>query len=1686
REGAKVRQVAPARCTPNAREPRHWTLPGPSWTGKNRGASAPWAQLSPTPRSHGATSLAASTKGPSVFPLAPCSRSTSESTAALGCLVKDYFPEPVTVSWNSGALTSGVHTFPAVLQSSGLYSLSSVVTVPSSSLGTQTYTCNVDHKPSNTKVDKKVGERPAQGGRVSAESQAQPSCLDTPQLCSPSPGQQGRPHLSPHPEPKYGPPCPSCPAPELLGGPSVFLFPPKPKDTLMISRTPEVTCVVVDVSQEDPEVQFNWYVDGVEVHNAKTKPREQQFNSTFRVVSVLTVGHQDWLNGKEYKCKVSNKGLPASIERTISKPKGQPREPHVYTLSPSQEEMTKNEVSLTCLVKGFYPSDIAVEWESSGQPENNYKTTPPMVDSDGSYFLYSKLTVDKSRWQQGNVFSCSVMHEALHNHYTQKSLSLSPELQLEESCVEAQEGELDGLWTTITIFITLFLLSVCYSATVTFFKVKWIFSSMVDLKQTIIPDYRNMIRALGARCPLSRTSLPSGPPGHAAAAPRGVRETAPGVKGGQLLHHRLYPKPKDGVPEMQESFVHRRCQPSGTLLDRSPPSALQGALRASGCSGGVGSSPLSEDGRPGQANEWTPRAVLGSGSFRALSRLSGEEADAPCSSCPLQGLVPGPGPPAEIGPLSEPPGAHGPLSTWDRASSRGPDLLQGHHAQPQDPPPQLSSKAAPAHPPAVHTVMSTSPGHPGSQGQVPVSPSPKILYTPPLPGGHSMHAALQGQAAPCQPLARPPGPSLHVLALRSSPAGDPRLQDSDLGVSTRDEGCGHQEALHARLGHVAPEGQFTLVCLILPHRRAPTLSSQGFRGSGGGDAQYPLPFPGNGTPSLLTGTTKPTHASRGRAPPTQAPLPGIKITTVVTDHLGALQEPNREPDGPHRPQAPNGGPGTSASTQSPSVFPLTPCCKNIPSNATSMTLGCLATGYFPEPVMVTWDAGSVNGTTMTLPATTLTPSGHYATISLLTFSSAWAKQMFTCRVAHTPSSTDWVDNKTFSACSRDFTPPTVKILQSSCDGGGYFPLTIQLLCLVSGYTPGTINITWLEDGQVMGVDLSTNSTAQEGELASTQSELTLTQKQWLSDRTYTCQVTYQGGTFEDSTKKCADSNPRGVSAYLSRPSPFDLFIRKSPTITCLVVDLAPSKGTVNLTWSRASGKPVTHPTPKQEKQRNGTLTVTSTLPVGTRDWIEGETYQCRVTHPHLPRALVRSTTKTSGPRAAPEVYAFATPEEPGSQDKRTLACLIQNFMPEDISVQWLHNEVQLPDARHSMTQPRKTKGSGFFVFSRLEVTRAEWEQKDEFICRAVHEAASPSQTVQRAVSVNPGLAGGSAQSRRAPDTVLCHSGQQQGLSREARGSVRDPCCHCGAGRADWPGPPELDVCVEEAEGEAPWTWTGLCIFATLFLLSVSYSAAITLLMVQRFLSATRQGRPQNSLDSANILQPLPRPRATHDPPGPAFSLPAPEPPSGCDLPWVEKGKQTSKGGTRSPLWLLASDSQPRGDPLSLKAKGADRTTSRSPHPKTVSVPSTVIEEGGLLAVLSPSRAPGSQGHSHSDCIITKKQRGPSTQPRTQLSLRPAQHQPTASLPSLGLTLLALRSKCLASLSPKPHPDLLSLHPPLLPSIRSPHPCSLKAQGSPLRPGHRTVEDFGPLEWVEGLPQPEKGFLQGQQLLTSSL
>nr|3GNM_H Chain H, JAA-F11 Fab Antibody Fragment, Heavy Chain [Mus musculus] len=104
------------------------------------------------------TVSSATTTAPSVYPLVPGCSDTSGSSVTLGCLVKGYFPEPVTVKWNYGALSSGVRTVSSVLQS-GFYSLSSLVTVPSSTWPSQTVICNVAHPASKTELIKRIEPR---------------------------------------------------------------------------------------------------------------------------------------------------------------------------------------------------------------------------------------------------------------------------------------------------------------------------------------------------------------------------------------------------------------------------------------------------------------------------------------------------------------------------------------------------------------------------------------------------------------------------------------------------------------------------------------------------------------------------------------------------------------------------------------------------------------------------------------------------------------------------------------------------------------------------------------------------------------------------------------------------------------------------------------------------------------------------------------------------------------------------------------------------------------------------------------------------------------------------------------------------------------------------------------------------------------------------------------------------------------------------------------------------------------------------------------------------------------------------------------------------------------------------------------------------------------------------------------
>uniref|UniRef100_A0A8C2UZ70 Immunoglobulin heavy constant epsilon n=1 Tax=Chinchilla lanigera TaxID=34839 RepID=A0A8C2UZ70_CHILA len=424
-------------------------------------------------------------------------------------------------------------------------------------------------------------------------------------------------------------------------------------------------------------------------------------------------------------------------------------------------------------------------------------------------------------------------------------------------------------------------------------------------------------------------------------------------------------------------------------------------------------------------------------------------------------------------------------------------------------------------------------------------------------------------------------------------------------------------------------------------------------------------------------------------------------------------------------------PCPTASVQKPTIYPLRSCCDE------PKAVGCLVKGYFPEPVTVTWDTNSQNVTVFEFPTVNFN-SSFLVTTSQVLVSGSSLKQ-FTCRVTHTP--TLFNETKLINVCSSSVSRLTVKLLHSSCNQNKFQP-TIQLHCLISHYTPGDLEVTWLRDGQQIGNKFTeSNALKQDGRLASTQRDLNITQSDWASESTFTCQVSSQGQTVKAHTRKCTDEDePRGVRAYLIPPSPVDLYIGPKPKLTCLVVDLENKKG-VTVTWTRESGRPVKPDDWTAKTHENTTVSIKSTLPVLAQDWIEGERYTCSVNHPDLPKPIVRYISKATGTRVSPKVYVFQLPEKGlESQDMFFLTCLAQNFFPKDISVLWLRNGKDVTKNQYSTTPPTKINSSppSFFIVSRLQVTQDDWTRGHQFTCRVVHEALPYPRFTDETVSKSSG------------------------------------------------------------------------------------------------------------------------------------------------------------------------------------------------------------------------------------------------------------------------------------------------------------------------------------------------------------
>ncbi|KAH0625602.1 hypothetical protein JD844_015184 [Phrynosoma platyrhinos] len=89
-----------------------------------------------------------------------------------------------------------------------------------------------------------------------------------------------------------------------------------------------------------------------------------------------------------------------------------PVRPSVSLFPPSQEEIkTKGQATLACLVDGFHPGVIQVEWQADGTTiSSGVETSKPMKQGD-KYVASSYLTLSESDWKSHEKYACKVTHE---------------------------------------------------------------------------------------------------------------------------------------------------------------------------------------------------------------------------------------------------------------------------------------------------------------------------------------------------------------------------------------------------------------------------------------------------------------------------------------------------------------------------------------------------------------------------------------------------------------------------------------------------------------------------------------------------------------------------------------------------------------------------------------------------------------------------------------------------------------------------------------------------------------------------------------------------------------------------------------------------------------------------------------------------------------------------------------------------------------------------------------------------------------------------------------------------------------------------------------------------------------------------------------------------------------------------
>lgn len=439
---------------------------------------------------------------------------------------------------------------------------------------------------------------------------------------------------------------------------------------------------------------------------------------------------------------------------------------------------------------------------------------------------------------------------------------------------------------------------------------------------------------------------------------------------------------------------------------------------------------------------------------------------------------------------------------------------------------------------------------------------------------------------------------------------------------------------------------------------------------------------------------------------------------------------------------------SSDNPSAPTLFPLVSCES---TDDSLVALGCLARDFLPSTINFSWnfknnsEVGSHN--VQTFPS--VQSQGRYMASSQLLLPSVnllpGSDDFLVCNAKH-PQGERRLNVQIPGVGEL---PPNVSIFippRDAFSSSGAGPRTSQLICQATGFSPKKVSVSWLREGKPLKVGIDTGTVETEPKGAGPQtfritSRLTITESDWLSQNVFTCRVEHLGLHYQKNVSSvCGPAAPTTIRVFTVPPSFAGMFLNKMAKLTCLVTDLV-TYDSLNISWAHDGGDKLKTSFKVSDSHLNGTFSAVGEASIFVEDWKSGRKFTCTVIHKDLPAPLKHTISYSNeGVKHPPSVYILPPAKEQlHLRESASVTCLMNNFSPADLFVQWQHKGQPVSPDKYvtSAPMPEPQAPGLYFSYSVLTVSEEEWNAGDTFTCVVGHEEL-PHSVTERTVDKTTG------------------------------------------------------------------------------------------------------------------------------------------------------------------------------------------------------------------------------------------------------------------------------------------------------------------------------------------------------------